>query len=193
VCAFFMTPPIAILLSSLLFLGACASTTATPADNRPFATVSSLQEISGVYQNRGEGDERYRPIYLSALLWPDDASLNHAEIDTITVVQTAADVVEVTARQGRQTIKSGRYVEGEHFRIEDGHLHLGTQAGMAGLKAGEPLLGAYRQEVELGLDTAGQGKARQHTSVAGLAFLLIPVAADSTEEVRFLRLSTVPE
>lgn len=188
-----MTPPIAILLSSLLFLGACASTTATPVGNRSFAAVSSLREISGVYQNRGEGDERYRPVYLSALLWPDDASLNHAEIDTITVVQTAADVVEVTAHQGRQMIKSGRYIEGKDFEIEDGRLLLGTQAGMAGLKPGEPLLGAYRQVIELGLDTAGQGKARQHTSVAGLAFLLIPVAGDSTEEVRFLRLSTLPD
>jgi len=188
-----MTQPIAILLSALLFLGGCASTTATPEDNRPFASVSRLQEISGVYQNRGESDERYRPMYLSALLWPDDASLNHDDIDTITVVQTAADVVEVTARMGRQTIKAGRYVEGEHFRIEGGRLLLGTKAGIAGLKTGEPLLGAYRQVIELGLDTAGQGKARQHVTAAGLAFLLIPVATDSTEEVRFLRLSTLPE
>lgn len=188
-----MTQPIAILLSALLLLGACVSTTSAPGDNRPFAAIGSLQEISGVYKNKGEGDERYRPLYLSALLWPGDETLHHADIETIVVSETAAGVLEVSARTAQQTVKSGRYVEGKDFRIEDGRLLLGTQTGMAGLKTGEPLLGAYRHEVELGLDTTGQGKARQHGWAAGLAFLLIPIAADSTEEVRFLRLSTVPE
>ncbi|BCA78536.1 hypothetical protein [Desulfuromonas sp. AOP6] len=188
-----MTQPIAIFLSALLLLGACVATNTAPVDNRPFAPVGSLQEITGIYQNRGEGDERYRPLYLSALLWPGDETLHHGDIETIVVSETAAGVLEVSARTAQMTVKSGRYVEGKDFKLEDGRLLLGTQTGMAGLKAGEPLLGAYRQEIELGLDTTGQGKARQHVSAAGLAFLLIPIAADSTEEVRFLRLSAETE
>ena len=177
----------------LLLVCSCISTTTAPSGNSAFVDIRDIGELAGTYNNKGQGDVKYRSIYLSTILWPLDMDLNHEAIQKISVVEVAPGVLEAKALSDNLVVKVGRFVENEDFKLKDGRIMLKHEAGLAGLKTGEPLLGPYHGRTELGLDANGQGKLRSEYTVAGLAFLIFPVAADVTEEFFYEKLPKTQE
>ena len=175
-------------LLALLLLCSCISTVTAPPGNPSFVNLENIGELAGTYRNKGQGDVRYRSIYLSTILWPLDMDLNHEAIQTISVAEVAPGTLEAKALSGDVVVKVGRFVENQDFTLQDGRIMLKHEAGLAGLKAGEPLLGPYHGRTEIGLDANGRGKLRSEYAVAGLAFLIFPVAADVTEEFFYEKL-----
>ena len=169
-----------------LGLAGCVETSATRDD---FASLRSLAPLAGVYRNRGEtSDGRPTPTLLSRLLWPDDADLPHAQIETILVETVGARTLRVTARDRTGPRKSGEYAMGRDFRWEEGRLGLHPRLGVAGMRSGEPMVAATTEGVVLGLDRDGHGKARQTASATGVVFLVLPMRIGSTLDIRFVKL-----
>ena len=175
-------------LALVLLLAGCAAS--APPGSLEFDRVDRIAELEGTYRNCGEGAAGARPVYLSSLLWPGDETCDHAAIESIRVAAAGADTLVVEAGGGGLVLRRECFVQGEDFELEDARIRLTRRLGLAGLQIGEPLFGPYYERTELGLDTAGDAKYRQRVTTAGLAFLIVPVALDSSEEIRFLRLDT---
>lgn len=173
------------LLALAVLVAGCSAS--APPRNLEFMPVDDLASLAGTYRNLGEGGGD-RPVYLASLLWPDDEELAVDRVETVEVATDGPEALVVTAHGTAGEMKRSRFVRGEDFELQDGRIRLRRGLGLAGLKADEPLLGPYYESTELGLDTAGDAKWSQHVTVAGLAFLIVPVAMDSREEVRFPRL-----
>lgn len=175
------------IISIIMFLGACVST--APSDNAPFDVITNIAQLEGVYKNQGDGgpDENVS-VYLSRVFWPDDGSPDHRSIDKIKVEKQSQDTLVVNAFNGDIAVKTATFIEGREFSIEDGVIVLSDEAGIAGLKADEPLLGVYAGSRKLGLDEKGHGKFHSHEAAAGLAYMVFPVAAGLSRDVRFYRI-----
>ena len=63
-----------MLFLTLLLNGCFAS---RPLENTDFRPIESLHDLAGTYRNLGEGDEKSGPRYLSAIIWPKSADLDH--------------------------------------------------------------------------------------------------------------------
>jgi hypothetical protein len=181
------TAALAVLLLALA--PGCALRSAPP-DNTGFGVVRNIDDLAGVYRNLGEqGPGSHRPVYLSQLLWPGDEKLNHAAIANIEVRKVDRKTLHVRATTAVGTVlKSGRYTRGEDFDLKHGRILLKASPRIAGA-ADEPVVGLAYERREIGLDTGGQGKARQTGTVVGLALALFPVAMTATEDVRFVRIA----
>ena len=175
-----------IYILPLLLLCSCIST--APRENAPFASIQQLDELSGIYKNKGVTGEDLPAVYLSKIIWPSDNNLRHDEIEMIEVTHPATETIEVRAFSRNVAVKSSRFVENIDFKIKNGRLVLEDEAGIAGFKTGEPLVGPYHGSRELGIDSRGQGKYRSSFSVAGLVYLVVPIAMGGTDDVRFERI-----
>jgi len=176
--------PVILLLA--LALSACAS--APPPNHPPFRATTTLVQLEGVYENKGDGGTDHAPtLYLSSILWPDDDSLDHHQIERIAVDKQSENTLQIRALRSGEIVRKKELIEGQDFKIEDGVIVLSSEAGIAGLKTGEPLLGFYGGSSKLGLDVEGHGKFHSSGTAAGLAFLVFPVAASYARDVRFRR------
>ncbi|PLX91004.1 MAG: hypothetical protein C0619_08320 [Desulfuromonas sp.] len=171
------------------FLCSCLSTSTAPPANAPFTQLQSIRELTGVYRNLGESTENLAPVYLSQLIWPTDETLRHPDIQKVAVAELETGILEVKAMGDNKVVKVGNFVQNKDFELEAGKIILAREAGVAGFKVGEPLVGPYHGRTELGIDTGGQGKYRRHFSVAGLVYLIVPIAASGSYDVRFVKLS----
>lgn len=175
----------AVLLT--LILSSCVLNSA-PKDNVAFGDVSSLQQLQGNYQNAGIGGGA-AVTYLSAIIWPDP-KLDHKGIDRVLVTARNTNTLLVQAYSANSVVKEGVFVEGKDFHLANGRLHLKRDVSILGFRAGEPILGAGYENVEIGLDGSGQGKYQQDFAVAGLVFALFPAAFVGSSEVRFVKLQS---
>ena len=176
-----------LLVGLVILLGGCSHNRTDP--TRAFAVNQPIESLAGVYQNRAQSSQpQARPVYLSAIIWRG-VDLAHADIETIEVVVLNAQTLQVSAMGREGMIRTDRFFKGQHFEIQDGVLEIKPQAGVAGLKSGEPMIGVYSEKMTLGLDTRGQGKVRQQTQAAGLAMGLIPIAMSATEDLRFVKIN----
>ena len=170
-----------------VFLAACVST--APLDNASFLDITNIGQLEGLYRNFGDGGPgAAESVYLSRILWPEDDSLDHAFIETIRVKKQDDKALLVEGLSERGTVKMSTFTEGEDFIIENGVIVLSSQAGIAGFRSGEPLLGFYTGGSKIGLDEKGDGKFHSGGTAAGLAYLFLPLAVSQSQDVRFYRI-----
>lgn len=177
------------LLFIVVFLGACINS--SPLDNADFGRIETVNDLEGIYQNLGEREQGAPPIYLSAVIWPKAAELNHAAVVTVEVNITGNNALTVKALRKDGVEKEDTFVEGKDFELHSGRIRLKRIAGIAGFKSGDPIVGPHYESVELGLDEKGHGKYKELGFVAGLAFLVVPIAVRGSDEVRFVRIGRV--
>lgn len=169
--------------------GCVVVSTTKPPEAAKFAEAASLANLEGVYRNVGEVGEKAFPRYLSALIWPTDTALDHKAIASVEVRAVSPTALHVRAVGAAGVIKEGEYVEGKDFEFDGGRIFLRHGLRMAGVNAGEPVLGPYYESIELGVDERGQGKYAEKMDLAGLVFLLVPVGMHTRDEVRFVKIA----
>ena len=169
-----------------LLLTGCVSF--RPPENTDFGRIESLHDLEGVYQNRGKRAQDGPPVYLSAVIWPNRTEINHSAVIAVEVSVAGSGTITVKALRRYGVEKEDTFVEGKDFELHSGRIRLKQTAGIAGFKAGEPLVGPYHESIELGLDEQGHGAYKQQVSAAGLAYLVIPIAVSGSDEVRFIRI-----
>ena len=174
-----------LIISVVLFSG-CVMFTAPP-DNKGFYDIASLYDLEGKYSNEGEASSVHggKP-HLSRFIWGSDRSLDHERISTIEVKALNAKTLFVKAYIQNDICKSATFVEGVDFKFNNGKITLLREAGI--YKEGGVIVGPYYENIEIGIDKRGDGKYRQKYSVAGLAYLVLPVAAGGRDDFRFKRL-----
>lgn len=165
-----------------------------PPDDAGFGEVRDLNDLEGVYRNVPEeapgGANPAYPHRLSRILWPSDKGLDHLAIETVDVRKADARTLRVRALTPEgAVVKEGTYVEGRDFALRKGRLVLVDRPGIAGFKAGEPIIGVYVEGAQIGLDERGQGKYRTGFAVAGLVFSFFPMVYSDTEDMRFIKVA----
>lgn len=170
---------------AILLTAGCSSNGTPPALRTEFDFDAVPVALAGDYVNRGEGNPDLRAVYLTSVLWPKEP-LDHAAIEIVRVA-AAGDTLRVRGLGGGEIRRESIFVRGRDFELEQGRIRLKHELGLAGFH-GEPVVGPYLHRMEVGLDTEGQGKLRERTAVAGLAFLVWPVAVNTVEEIRFSRI-----
>jgi hypothetical protein len=85
-------------------------------------------------------------------------------------------------------VRTDRFIKGKHFNFRDGQLELQRENSLLGFTSGEVMLGIGSGKLTLGVDTKGQGKVRHEGVAAGLVFLFLPMAIQTNEDYRFVRL-----
>ena len=176
----------AVIFLLALALSACAS--APPPNHAPLRATTTLAQLEGVYENKGDGATDQAPtLYLSSILWPDDDSLDHQQIERIAVDRQSENSLQIRAMRGGEIVRRKELIEGQDFKIQDGVIVLSGETGISGFRTGEPLLGFYGGSSKFGLDVEGHGKYHSSGTAAGLAFMLVPVAASYARDVRFRR------
>jgi hypothetical protein len=176
-------------LLPLLFLSLVGCMmTSRPPDNTNFVHIKTIKELEGIYQNLGVREAGAPPIYLSSIIWPKDSVMNHAAILAVDVKVTGDRTLLIKAVKGNEVVKEDTFIERKDFEISSGRISLTQKAGIAGFKSGEPLIGPYYEQVELGLDQRGNGKYRSKGGVVGLVYSFLPIAMSSSEEVRFVKI-----
>lgn len=183
-----MRTTLLIVVVGLTLLGGCI-VSKSPSDSQPFSNVRSGRELEGTYNNIGEVGFGSRPVLLSAVIWPA-SDVPHKDITEVKLVAVTDSIIQVKGVSGGQVLKESTFVEGKDFQIANGRITIRRSAGVAGFKSGDPIFGPYYESVELGLDESGQGKFQSRFGVAGLVFLILPMAIGGSEDVRFVRLST---
>lgn len=171
----------------LLVLSACVST--EPLNNAPFSAIAKIEQLEGVYKNLGDGgSEKNTSLYLTSILWADEKLLDHQLIERIEVKKQMENTLVVNALQGNKIIRTKIFRAGQDFKIQNGVIVLSSEAGIAGFKSGEPMLGVYAGGSKIGLDEKGHGKFHSSGTAAGLAFMFLPIAVSGSQDVRFYRI-----
>jgi len=181
-----------LLILAALLPGCGAS---MPPNNVGFARLSTIRDLQGSYENRGELAEGVNsgPRYLSAVIWPEAngtglgrPDIPHARIETIVVEVVGDTALLVRALAGDEVVKEETYVQGRDFQFQSGRLVL-RRGYRSDVGRDSPVLGGTHTSVELGLDEQGQGKYKMTETSAGLAYLVIPFIGGQTWEARFVR------
>ena len=177
----------AFIIGLTMFLSGC-SFNGIDADN-PFAASSSLQALAGVYQNKAQTDHPQAPaLRLSTIIWREPG-LAHEDVEKVEVVVVDGQTLQVSAIGPQGVVRTDRFIKGKHFNFRDGQLELKRESGLLGFTSGEVMLGIGSGKLTLGVDTKGQGKVRNEGVAAGLAFLLFPMAMQTSQDYRFLKIN----
>ena len=172
-----------------LLLSGCVFNTA-PENNADFKEAASIQDLVGVYQNAGDPVGNLGAIYLSAILWSNSSfptnnkDLTHKDIQYIQV-EAIENGVNISAIANKCVLFKNQYIKGDKFDISGGKLIIKRDVNPLTRGAGDVLLGPSYESVKLGIDTHGDGKYRSYSVAAGLVFLMVPVAASETIDIRF--------
>lgn len=170
----------------LIFLAACSVNHLDT--NSPFQHSATLNALAGTYQNLAQSSRAQSPPrYLSAFIWKG-SDLQHPAVDQVEVVLLNAQTLQVSALGASGLMKADRFIQGQHFKIESGRLEITPPSAVVGAKSGEPMLGVYSEKISLGLDTQGQGKLRHEGAALGLVMGLMPMALESKEDLRFVKI-----
>lgn len=177
---------VAALLAVALGAAGCASS--KPAHNVGFERAQSLRGLDGTYRNLGEVDPKYEHSeYLSAIIWPRLDASQHPAITTIAVHAMGDTAFNVVARDRSGIAKEQTFVRGKDFEFSSGKVHL-KSAWSNNLKETEQGgIFFVHTSKELGVDRKGQGKFKKNETVVGAAYLVVPIAAGLSDEVRFVR------
>jgi hypothetical protein len=178
---------LALILTISFNLAGCVASDSTTGG---FTSAPALSSFAGTYRNVGEASNgKIRQPQLSQLIWPEDANLHHGEVSSVEVKALSTQRLKVSALgKNGDTMKAGEYERGKDFFLVGDRLRIAYRIGSAGFKSGEPIIGTTSNLVEFGLDTAGQGKARQTSSATGLAFGLIPMHVEAASDIRYAKL-----
>lgn len=181
----------AALFSSILVVALTSCFASRPPDNIGFGTAHALQELAGTYRNLGESKEEN--YYLSMVIWPRDTLALHKSIHTVSVRAIGDTALAVRGLGDGGVLKEQTFVSGKDFEFTGGRLRLRTKVENSLNTPEAGGLFVARTTQELGVDKKGQGKLKKRETVVGAAFLVVPIAATSSTEVRFVRLGEPQE
>lgn len=159
-----------------------------PGNNVGFDNVEKIKQLEGIYSNLGEGGKGSAPIYLSRLIWPN-TDIDHKSVVSIEVRAISGTMLVVKANGKNGGMHESTFAEGKDFELHSGRIRLKNKLAIAGFKSGEPMVGPYYENAELGIDQRGSGKYRMQGAVAGLVYLFLPLALGVNEEVRFEKIN----
>jgi hypothetical protein len=176
---------ILLLVYVICLLGTgCASY--APSNNSPFASIKELKDLTGIYQNAGEG-ELTRVLYLSSLIWENNKKLNHKAITSIQVKANDAEILSVRAIADGNIKKESLFRLNKDFILSSGKIPFKDAWGIP-----VPILGIGYKNSEIGIDRSNNGKYKENVTVAGLFACLIPLFMTGSEEFRFQRILSQP-
>lgn len=179
----------AIFLLCLMLLAGC-SFHSEPDHAAPLQKDLRLQNLQGVYSNRGDPDG-----YLSNILWgvQPQQYVNGTTylIDKIEVIPAGNRVV-VRAVAGECYLFQKHYEEGKDFTIKGGQIVIHDESALLNSGTGDPLVGPRSAVTTIGLDTVGHGISREEFLFAGAVFLVVPAVMHGTEDRRYERLNRTP-
>ena len=162
-------------------LTACFST--GPINNEDFVSIRKINDLNGMYKNRGDSGTEGPDIYLSKIIWPNDEDVDHKSIEIVAVRSISEVQLSVKALQDNTIVKEQIFIEGEDFNIRSGRIQLVRDLG----GVNDNIAGATYTNVDIGLDASGHGKYRRGETFAGIV-LLIPMVAHGTTDVRFIKI-----
>lgn len=159
-----------------------------PSDDADFKRLDKLDSVAGCYQNMGQSPPNSPDRYLSQVFWPESI-VAHKSIDYIEVSVTSPETVVASAYSENGLVKQSEFHEGQHFKFQSGKITITNKLfGSLAYPAGNPFIGAGHTSVILGIDEQGHGKLTEKSTIAGTAFLFIPVAGQTSDTVRFIRI-----
>ncbi len=182
------------IIALFLLLSGCVYNTA-PENNADFKETVSIQDLVGVYQNAGNTSKDSHITYLSSILWSNSSfptnnkNFSHKDIQYIQV-EAIENGVNISAIANKCVLFKNQYIKGDKFDISDGKLIIKRDVNLLTRGAGDVLVGPSYESVRLGVDTHGDGKYRSYSVAAGLVFLMVPVAASETLDIRFKKYNT---
>jgi len=174
-------------LAVLLAVGGCVMSHG-PRGDLGFRASGALREFEGCYRNIADGGDRRVGPFLSFLIWTKPP-VHPAEVDAVQVTAVGEQTLVVSAYAGKQVVWESLYRGGEDFEFVEGVLKRSEMLGSAPTAAGNVFLGVGHEAARFGLDPAGNARVELSTSMAGTAFLVIPIAGHSTDAYRFPRAS----
>jgi hypothetical protein len=186
-------PRVLTCLLLAVVLGGCFAS--RPPDNVGFGRTSTLRDLEGTYQNRGETGEGEPPIYLSEMIpaWAsgmrDTVRIDHSSISTIQVHAVGDTALRVVAFGDAGVLREQTFVNGRDFDFNGGRIHL-RHVLEAVHDPDHMFVGVRYSSVQLGVDKKGQGKAAQATTGAALAGYFIPIVGHGSGQVRFVRIES---
>lgn len=178
-----------LLPALLLAIAVIGCATPRSPDSAGFGSIHSINDLAGVYQNLGEGvpEKRRFRFYLSRIIWPNDERIHHEAVVSVEVRVTDRNTLSVRAHTKDGIAKEDTFVAGKDFELRSGRIYMKQKMAVPGAQV--PVAGLEYESAVLGLDTQGEGKYQTNFAIAGLAFMLIPVAYGESYEVRFVRIS----
>lgn len=173
---------------ALSLLNSC-STLKEPDRNLPFVKEVSLGRLEGKYRNKADGSVKSEAVYLSKLIFPN-TDIKHDLVNFVEVKKISEDTLLAAACQSNKLVTLMMYKEGQDFKIEKGRIWLVKKSDFSfASPAGNPFIGYFSENQSIGIDKAGNGKLEQNTLIVGTAFVIIPVAGNDKEELRFNRVA----
>lgn len=178
-----------ITLTICLLLSGCVFKSA-PENNMDFRSDIDIRDLAGVYNNAGDPPQYSHVTYLSSVLWGGNAvttnagEIPHSDIKYIQVEALGREV-RVSAIGNQCVLITQKYIQGKEFQLSNGTLTINRDTHVLSRGVGDVLLGPSYESVELGIDTKGDGKYRRTGAFAGAVFLLVPVVATETADIRF--------
>lgn len=185
-----------LLLASLLLpiaLSGCFTASSAPPNSVGFRDTDSIEDLAGTYQNQGEappGKSRL-PVYLSRIIWPDETSINHGAILFVDVSVSGPDTLTLAAHSRDKIEKREAFTVGKDFQLRSGRIYLRQKTSLPGAQV--PMAGVIRESSILGIDERGDGKYQQNSAALGLVYMLFPFSADTSDNVRFVKINKEQE
>ena len=186
--AFIMNRYIFTIISAVIISG-CAFTT-KPNQDSGFAEAKSLVQFEGCYENCSDKSDGSALTCLSSWIWPDVFGPKNMP-DEIYVEAKNYSELTVTAFELGNEVKKSLFKEGEHFTFTKGRIELKRKYIASGAtEPGNVFIGVGTGKTALGIDPKGDGRVEQSSSFAGTGFLIIPIAASSTDISKIKRKAT---
>jgi len=183
------------ILTFVLLLTGCASVDRTPYPSSWPLLVSGesgCSALDGTYENAAAQTsypDRWQKVRLALTLLPHSVDLQ--SIRTLTLdLNTAGDRLRVTGRnKAGQVVAQYDYAKRSGiFRCDAGQLVIHPDRLPKAQRAPDnPVVGVTRQDVRLLKARDGSLILRESGSATGLAFMVVPVHAESTQWFRFRR------
>ena len=165
----------------ILVLNSCVVKTA-PENDVGFTKVQDMNRFNGCYINLADGQDKSEySTRLSKYLWNNE-EIEHQNIMTVCVQTLDMNIVEVKAKDHKETLHVKRFVKDKDFSLSSGKITFNKPAGVnSGGIAGVGL-----ESLSIGLDKRGDGKISNGGVHVGIA-LLIPYVIAGEDSHRFLR------
>lgn len=162
-----------------------------PNENVGFGYIRGIDDVVGVYKNRGEVPEgQTYAIYLTQFIWPTESLSFHSDIDAVELMKIGDKKLVARALQNGTEKKESAFIEGVDFSFHSGRIRLSTKS-KAGVSAKDGAAMVVYQTAELGIDRNGDGKYRVSNGAFGVIELFVflpPGIGEMKYDVRFTKI-----
>ena len=174
----------------VLLISGCASHTRPSSGSPDLQPISSI-EIAGTFGNNGNPEG-----HLSSAFWPGGilvsihkTILYHRDIEQVQIESTE-NGFRVNAIS-RSCIIAHRTLEnGVDYSTNESEIVLIQKGAALNRGTGDVVVGPFRERTTLSFDSNGNAVDHNSGFIAGMAFLIVPVAASRDEQALFLRAAT---